>query len=69
MINVPVPVASSLEGNKATGDKYLLLMPQPIHGQLFSDREGLGRGQKVWAPATTGQLWACPVCMDSSNDF
>lgn len=24
------------------GDKYLLLMPQPIHGQLFSDRQGLG---------------------------
>lgn len=38
----PVPLASSLEGNKARGDKYLLLMPQPIHGQLSSDRQGLG---------------------------
>lgn len=68
----PVPLTtSSLEGNKAMRDKYLLL--QPIHGQLSSDRQGLGSGQhnilKVWALVTTGQLWACPVGTDYRHYF
>lgn len=41
----PVPLTSALEGNKAMRDKYLLLLLQPIHGQLSSDRQGLGSDQ------------------------
>lgn len=42
VINNPVPLTRSLDGNKAAGDKYLLEMLQPIHGHFSPEGQGQG---------------------------